>query len=250
MNQIGHKIIHLDVVDSTNNYVANLAKEDRIEHGTVILADEQTNGRGQRGTIWQTQPGLNLVFSLYMEFSAFPIEKQSSIHHWISLSLLAVLKKTGVFAEIKWPNDLLTENGKIAGILIENSLSDKYVKYSIVGVGLNVNQFDFQDLKATSIRLETGVISNVKEIAFMLVNELSSRFDRLMKSDFEALRKEYHEKLWGINREVRFLRNGNDVEERGVILGTNEIGALGMKTERGLEYFDLKEVKFMIDNSQ
>lgn len=244
MNQIGHKIIHLDVVDSTNNYVANLAKQGEISHGTVIMADEQTNGRGQRGTIWQTQPGMNLIFSLFVEYPDFPIDQQSSIHHWVALSLLHTLKKVGIQSVIKWPNDLLTENGKLAGILIENMLSDKGVKSSIIGIGLNVNQFDFQGVKATSIKLETGTAANVKEIAFTLINELNQQFGRLMGAGRMALKAEYEEKLWGRNREVDFLRN--EVVEKGVILGTDAIGRLEVQTERGTEFFDLKEVKFIL----
>lgn len=244
MNQIGHKIIHLDVVDSTNNYIANLVKQGKISHGTVIMADEQTNGRGQRGTIWQTQPGMNLIFSLFVEYADFSIEHQSSIHHWAALSLLQALKKTGIYATIKWPNDLLTENGKLAGILIENMLSDKGVKSSIIGIGLNVNQIDFQGVNATSVRLETGVVVNVKEMAFTLINELNQQFGRLMGADRAVLKTEYEEKLWGINREVSFQRD--ETIEKGMILGTDEAGKLEVQTGRGIEYFDLKEVKFIL----
>jgi BirA family biotin operon repressor/biotin-[acetyl-CoA-carboxylase] ligase len=245
MNQIGHKSIYLDVVDSTNNYVANLIKEGKIEHGTVILADEQTNGRGQRGTIWQTQPGMNLIFSLYVEFDDLPIEKQEAIHHWISLSVCALLQKMGIQAMIKWPNDILTENGKMAGILIENTLSNRNVKHSIIGIGMNVNQIDFHDVRATSIRLETGIVSNIREIAFILINELNHQWNDLVNHNFSGLKSRYLSRLWGMNQEVRFLRN--EQIEKGFILGTNEMGALEVKTANGIECFDIKEVKFIVE---
>lgn len=244
MNQIGHKIIHLDVVDSTNNYIANLVKEGKISHGTVIMADEQTNGRGQRGTIWQTQPGMNLIFSLFVEYSDFSIDQQSSIHHWVALSLWQALKKTGIHTVIKWPNDILTDNGKLAGILIENTLSDKGVKSSTIGIGLNVNQIDFQGVKATSVKLETGGAVNVKEIAYTLINDLNQQFGRLIGPDRSLLKTEYEEKLWGINREVSFQRD--EIIETGMILGTDQTGKLEVQTGRGVEYFDLKEVKFVV----
>lgn len=244
MNQIGHKIIHLNVVDSTNNYTANLARERNITHGTVILADEQTNGRGQRGTIWQTQPGMNLIFSLYVEHPDLPVEKQSSIHHWVALSLWTVLKKLDIDAAIKWPNDVLTRDGKIAGILIENVLSVNQVKHSVIGIGLNVNQGVFQEVKGTSIKLETGRICEVKEIAFMLIDELNTQWGRLLRNDLTALKEEYLQKLWGMNKEVSFLRNG--IEEKGIIRGTSELGLLEVETVNGTECFDLKEVKFVV----
>jgi BirA family biotin operon repressor/biotin-[acetyl-CoA-carboxylase] ligase len=191
---------------------------------------------------------LNLIFSLFVEFSDLPVERQSAIHHWVALSLCDLLKKIGVSPSIKWPNDILTSNGKIAGILIENSLSSDSVKHSIIGIGLNVNQTEFGDLKATSIKLEIGNFSNVTEIAFMLINELNLRFEQLKKGNFDVLKHEYHERLWGMNQEVFFVRNG--VEEKGVILGTDELGKLELQTQKGVEQFDLKEVKFLIDNER
>ncbi len=246
MTRIGHKIISLDLVDSTNNYVANLVKQGSIVHGTVILADEQTNGRGQRGTIWQTQPGMNLIFSLYVEFDALAIENQSSIHHWVSLSVIQVLKKIGLTAKIKWPNDILTENGKIAGVLIENLIENQIVKSSIIGIGLNVNQVEFaENVNATSLKLEMGTYFNVKEFAFMLVNELDNKFPKLSIKDYVILKTEYLENLWGMNEKVNFIRNNS--LENGVILGTNDSGLLKVQTVNGVELFDLKEVKFIVD---
>lgn len=244
MTQIGHKIIHLDVVDSTNNYVAKLIKSKGITHGTVIMADEQTNGRGQRGANWQTQAGMNLIFSLFVEFSDLSVERQDAIHHWISLSVLETLKKNGINAVIKWPNDILTENGKIAGILIENTLSDKHVKHSIVGIGLNVNQIDFGDLQATSIKLETGNSFSINEFSYMLINQLNLLNEKLVNNDFSTLKHNYLQKMWGMNQEVTFLRNAK--QEKGTILGTNDQGLLEIKTINGIEIFDIKEVTFIV----
>jgi len=245
MNQIGFKSIYLDVVDSTNNYVANLVKSRGIAHGTVIMADEQTNGRGQRGTIWQTQAGMNLIFSVFVELNQLEIANQDAIHHWVSLSVVQTLDKLGVKSEIKWPNDILTENGKIAGILIENSIANQYVKHAIVGIGLNVNQIDFEDVRATSIRLETGAMFNVREFSFMLISSLNNNWMNLYNREFKALKYDYLSHLWGMNKEVRFIRS--EQEEIGTILGTNDIGLLKVETKYGIECFDLKEVKFLIN---
>lgn len=245
MNQIGFKSIFLDVVDSTNNYVANLVKTTGIAHGTVIMADEQTNGRGQRGTNWQTQAGMNLIFSLFVEFNELEIEHQDAIHHWVSISVLNALNKIGIKAQIKWPNDILTKNGKLAGILIENSVSNQFVKHAIVGIGLNVNQVEFQDVRATSIRLETGAFFNVREFSFMLIASLNDHWKRVHNRDFVFLKSDYLSQLWGMNETVRFLRDGQ--EEQGQIMGTNPVGLLQMKTNRGEEVFDLKDIKFIID---
>ncbi|MCO5260433.1 MAG: biotin--[acetyl-CoA-carboxylase] ligase [Crocinitomicaceae bacterium] len=245
MNPIGHKIIHLDSIDSTSNYVANLQKQGNLTHGTAIIADEQTEGRGQRGTVWSTVPGLNLTLSFYVEFDDLLVENQTSIHHWVALSAIRFLDKIGVKSCIKWPNDILTKNGKMAGILIENTLGGKNVKSSIIGIGLNVNQIDMQGLNATSIKLETGNNFLLLELAQMLFNELNILFEILQFKRYQTLKDDYLANLWGMHKEVRFIRN--NITETGVITGINQLGSLEMKTNNGVEYFNLKEIKFIID---
>jgi BirA family biotin operon repressor/biotin-[acetyl-CoA-carboxylase] ligase len=245
MNQIGCKIIHLTSVDSTSNYVANLQKEGVLAHGTAIIADEQTQGRGQRGTVWNTSPGLNLTMSFYVEHSDLLIENQTSIHHWVAVSVVEFLRKLGVDTSIKWPNDILAGSGKMAGILIENALAGKFIKSSIIGIGLNVNQTDFGDVNGTSIKLETGNNFPIEEIAQKLLQELDQQYSRLTYKAFKVLKAEYLKNLWGMNQEVRFIRNNQ--LEKGTILGVNDGGLLEIQTQHGIEYFDLKEVKFMLD---
>lgn len=245
MNQIGHKIILLDSTDSTNNYIANLVKSNKLAHGTAIIADEQTKGRGQRGTEWTSQPGMNLMMSVYVEHDSLAVDSQASIHNWVAVSVWNVMDKMGVKTTIKWPNDILTESGKLSGILIENSLIGKQVKSSIIGIGLNVNQTDFSSIRATSIYLETGLTFRIEEIAIRLLNELNTQFIQLQHQNFEALKASYHSKMWGMNRQVEFYRNGK--MEVGTITGTNQIGAIEVQTMNGVEYFDLKQVEFVIE---
>ena len=140
MKQIGNKIVRLDSVDSTNNFAANLLREGKIGHGTVILADEQTAGRGQRGASWHSQGGMNLIFSVFVEHDNLSVDEQAHITHWVSLSVNDLLRAHDIASFIKWPNDLLVEDEKIGGILIENQLSGAFIRSSIIGVGLNVNQ--------------------------------------------------------------------------------------------------------------
>lgn len=245
MNQIGHKIIHLDSIDSTNNYVANFVKHNKLAHGTAIIADEQTKGRGQRGAEWVSQSGMNLMMSVYVEYDSLAIINQVSIHNWVAVSIWNVMNRMGIKSLIKWPNDILTESGKLAGILIENSLIGKQVKSSIIGIGLNVNQTDFLNLRATSIYLETGNRYKIDEIVIMLLSELNTQFIQLQNQNYETLKTTYLSKLWGMNRQVEFFRNGK--KEVGTITGTNQIGAIEVQTIHGVEYFDLKQVEFVIE---
>ncbi len=120
--QIGQKIIHLESVDSTNNYVANLIQRKEITHGTVIMADEQFAGKGQRGAEWHVNPGKNLTFSFLLENINLSISQQFFLTQVVSVSLVNLLKKLKLTAQIKWPNDIYINRNKIAGVLIENQV--------------------------------------------------------------------------------------------------------------------------------
>ena len=131
---IGQKIIHLESVDSTNNYAAILLSEGRIGHGTVILADEQTNGRGQRGAKWLSAEGVNLLFSLVVQPDNLSVSDQCVLTEITSLALIEFLRKFGISAQVKWPNDILVNGEKIAGVLIENHLKGNLIASSVIGI--------------------------------------------------------------------------------------------------------------------
>ncbi|MFT7614301.1 MAG: BirA family biotin operon repressor/biotin-[acetyl-CoA-carboxylase] ligase, partial [Parvicellaceae bacterium] len=160
---IGQKKIVLPSVDSTNNFAANLIKETNVVDGTVILSEKQTNGRGQSGNSWQSAYGDNITCSYILRPKFLDIEEQFYISIITSLAIISTLKSYGIEPKIKWPNDILVGSRKIAGILIENSISGKTLNHSIIGVGLNVNQTSFDlGISATSIANVTGQIQ-IKE---------------------------------------------------------------------------------------
>lgn len=240
MKQIGNKIIQLDSVDSTNNFVANMLKLNEIVHGTVILADEQYAGRGQRGAEWHSQAGLNLICSIFIEHDNLSVTNQPALTHWVSLSVVELLKKLNIDAQIKWPNDILVNDKKICGILIENQLNGGTIKSSILGVGLNVNQLVFGEFNATSIQQLTGEHQLIRELAFSLIqrlNELAELLERPIE-----LKLKYTEKLWKINELVHFTE-GQTVKS-GVIIGTSESGLLLIQSEGDIKSYDLKEIVF------
>jgi len=243
MKQIGNKIIQLDVVDSTNNFTANLLKAGELAHGTVILADEQTAGRGQRGAKWQSEGGSNLIFTVFVEYDNLAVERQETINHWISLSLLDVLAKNGIDAKIKWPNDILVNDQKIAGILIENQLSNEQIKSSIIGIGMNVNQTNFETLNATSMRLHNNFIFQVKEIALQLISSINESSNFVPTHQYQSLKEKFHQNLWRMNENVNFEWKGEIYS--GKICGTNEHGLLQIEVNGIIEVFDLKEISFL-----
>lgn len=149
-------IIWLERVDSTNDEARRHISE--IDNLSVVSALEQTKGRGQRGNRWSSQPGENLTFSLVVKDFRIKANEQSAISQATALSLVDLLSRHEIKARIKWPNDIYAGDEKICGILIENSLKGSEIDWSIIGIGLNVNQTAFpEDLpNPTSIKLCTG----------------------------------------------------------------------------------------------
>jgi len=188
-------ILWLDVTDSTNSEAARRPELDNL---SVIVSSRQTEGRGQRGNIWHSEPGMNLTFSIILRYGQelqVPVEKEFSICEAVALSLSDFLvSKFGIDARIKWPNDIYVGKKKICGILIEHKLSEAFLDSSIIGIGLNVNQTIFpSDLpNATSIRMETGKVSNLKETLEEYLEIFYERFLSLSECDSgELVHREY-----------------------------------------------------------
>ena len=143
---LGSQIFRLDKVDSTNNFAANLIEEQLCRNGALILADTQTAGKGQRGSLWESEPGKNLLCSYVYFPDNLSVDFLQELNICLSISLIKCLKYFEIDAEIKWPNDILVDGKKISGILIENNVRAGKVKSMIFGIGLNINQQSFLNL--------------------------------------------------------------------------------------------------------
>lgn len=239
--EIGRKIIHLNTVDSTNNYTANLVKQGEIVSGTVILADEQTAGRGQRAANWHSSPGQNLTFTFFLDNVNLSVDRQFALSQIVALGLVELLKRYQVDADIKWPNDIYVKGKKISGVLIENQLQGQQVKSSIVGVGLNVNQLDFGSLDATSICSETNQKMLLMDVLFAFVQE----FNSLVQQQFmhsPQLNERYKARLLYYKVEARYA------DAEGEFFGTIEDvlpdGKLVVRKDLGDVTYDFKEIEF------
>ena len=245
--QIGQKIIRLDTVDSTNNYTANLIKQGKIPPGAVIMADEQTAGKGQRGTVWTSNAGENLLFSVFLNSANLSLHQQVALTHFAAVSVLETLRKIGISAQIKWPNDIYVGNRKIAGILIENAILDGQISHSILGIGLNVNQIDFKDLSATSVKREKMAFYATQDLLFQLIFVLNKNWELLKNGNLEMLRSLYLDNLYLLEQEATF--EDSEGVFKGTIQGISEVGLLTirkvMNSETILRNYDLKEVKFI-----
>lgn len=242
MMQIGRKLIHLESVDSTNNYTANLVKSEGLSSGTVILADEQFAGRGQRGAEWVVEPGMNLTFSVYLEVVNLSVENQFDLSKIVALSICDFLEKNGITSEVKWPNDILVNGRKISGVLIENSISSSSPIRSIIGIGININQTLFGKFDATSVQSELGHFYPVRDALFSFLESFNKLYDELINNS-ALLGGRYLEKLYQYKSKKQYKdASGLFI---GEICGVEQSGKLiVLKNDQKVSY-DLKEITFL-----
>ena len=243
----GKFLLHLPSVDSTNDFAKEyMAKSSPID-GTVILADEQLAGRGQAGNFWLSEANRNLTFSLIYHTAFLRAQEQFYLNMAISLGLQSFVNKqveSGNYKTvIKWPNDILANEKKIAGILIENTISGVQMKYSVIGIGLNVNQTMFPAaINATSLNLLLVKEYDRNKMLNELLSYLEKYFFLLKERKFDLLKKEYLGNLYRFNLEATYIKAGN--EFTGIITDVNESGNLIMETKNGIEKFGFKEISF------
>jgi BirA family transcriptional regulator, biotin operon repressor / biotin---[acetyl-CoA-carboxylase] ligase len=237
--------IHLDTVDSTNNYAANLLKVTSPPDGTVITAQEQTHGRGQRGAEWTSEKGENLLFSMVL----YPHLLQQLPTFWlskcVSISLAEMLEEElKVDVWIKWPNDILVEGKKIAGTLLEFNWSDQQLTSAIVGIGLNVNQRYFPHPHATSLRYSSSKTWSTSALLDKFILHFDRNFLELQKAQLELLDHRYKQKLFRRNQWASYLYKGETVEAR--LSDVTPEGFLSLELRQGgTALCDLKEIQWI-----
>ena len=131
------------ILASTNDYLAELCKQGKAEEFYTVIAEDQTDGKGQRGNSWESEPGKNLTFSIVLYPTAIKANKQFHLSMLASIAIIDTLTDYTDGFSIKWPNDIYWHDKKICGILIENELEGQYLSQSIIGIGLNINQTEF-----------------------------------------------------------------------------------------------------------
>ena len=241
------KIIKLDAIDSTNSYLKKLLNKESLDDLTVVVSKHQTQGRGRNGNIWSNKPSLNLAFSIYKRFSDFEIDKKFMLNVISSISVYETLKKYNLFdLTIKWPNDIMTEDKKISGILIENNIRGKKIKHSVIGIGININQSKFKNLpNATSIFIETGKLNSVEIIACELQKILEKNFN-LFKINENELIKNYNSLLYKKNETSNF--SANDMSKfQGNIIKVGIDGKITIRvSNKQLSKYSESEIKLII----
>lgn len=239
--------IFLEEVDSTNSFLIDLNKPNKQVNGTVLMANHQINGKGQRGNKWLTKKGENLTFSVLL-YPNIDIKYNFYLNIISSLAVNKTLKDLKLDSKIKWPNDILIDSKKVSGILVENILTSSKITQSIIGIGLNVNQTSFEDvLSATSLAIENIHIDK-EDVLNQIYQYLDLYYDILIQSNFDLLLKLYYKELLWFNQIGTFLHIKTNQKFMAKIKGIDTDGKLILTDTTTLKQnqFDLKEIKFIL----
>ena len=240
------KIIKLNAIDSTNSFLKEMAQNSALENFTVLVAKEQTKGRGQMGTRWISEPNKNLLCSVFVRFNDFPITHQVLVNYAVSIAIANVLITNKMpRVTIKWPNDILSSNKKVCGILVENVMQKDEIKSSIIGIGLNVNQINFPtNFNATSILKETKVETSIDTFLKELIDELKIQISYITDASTNVLKKNYLKLLHKKNTPTMF-KDSQGVLFMGKIIGVSPVGKLQIELDDdSIKEFGIKEVSF------
>ncbi|NND63361.1 MAG: biotin--[acetyl-CoA-carboxylase] ligase [Flavobacteriaceae bacterium] len=241
------KLIKLSAIDSTNDYLKKISNESHLEDNTVVWAESQLQGRGQRDAIWHSEEGKSLTFSVFKCFSETKVLEQFSINCAVSIAVKKTLNRLGVNdIKIKWPNDIMAGNHKLGGILIENRLREGSINNSIIGIGLNVNNTDFHNLpKAISLYQHHGMKFEISELISLLVEGITAEIERLKAGGYENLKQDYETLLFRKDV-ITVFNDRNQVRFNGIVRGVTNDGQLRVETEdESINTFGLKEIEML-----
>ena len=237
-------IYHFDTTASTNDD----ARNEKYCEGDVVWADFQTAGRGQRGHEWHSRKGENLTFSVVLEPTFVPIAEQFSVSEVVALSLVDMLAEYGIETKIKWTNDIYVGDKKLVGILIEHSLAPTSLRRTIVGVGINVNQTEFDPSLPNPVSMAQllGRELDAEQVLTCFLNYLQRNYELLRSGEKEELHDRYNALLYRKNEYHTYaLPSGEKFSAK--IVGTAPSGALCLEDEAGAtKDYLFKEIEFII----
>ena len=241
------KYIHIEQIDSTNAYLQRQQSETDIRNW-VVSAGEQTAGKGMGSNGWESEVGKNLTFSLALDVSFLPAERQFLLSEAVALGiydpLCSLVSKEKLL--IKWPNDIYFENRKLAGILINSTIKSNKMDVSIIGIGLNINQMQFKDWPTHPISLKqiTGKDYDLQPLLEQVVESIYNKVETL-KTGANAIENEYLQRLYRYRTWADYEVDGKVLQL--FIMGIDAFGRLMLVDEDNNSYcYDIKEIKFII----
>lgn len=238
----------LDAIDSTNTYLKQISASGDSENWMVVTAEYQTLGRGQQNSLWHSEKGKNLLFSVLINDLDLPAKDQFGISCAVSLAIHSALSAYGLPGlRVKWPNDIMSGSGKLGGILIENSVLGSRIGQSIVGIGLNVNQLEFPEQLGMAVSMRSLVDGEVdrQELLFAILSRMQEQFTRLKLGEWEQIKRDYESLLYRAF-ELHKFRDVMGAHFIGRITGITEEGLLLVEREDGsLSPFRFKEIAYV-----
>lgn len=241
----GGVVKYLPATPSTNSIAMDLLS-DQASEGTLVITDHQTKGRGQKGTSWVTSPGENLTFSIVLR-PKFIEQRLFTLTQTVAIALREAIQPfcSDALVQVKWPNDILINRKKVAGVLIESQWEGSRIKGTVIGIGLNVNQVDFPEEimhKTTSMALIKGEAFDRGEILWAILLRLQFWYGKLMAGEHPG--RAYLSGLYGYQKPVAL--RWNDGEGTHQVLGVNTAGHVAIQLSEKIRHFDLKEIEFIL----
>jgi len=241
---LGHNLVFVPACHSTNSLALQLCQQAVVPEGTVVITENQTAGRGQRGNSWEAQPGLNLTLSIIIRPGFMAVADQFYFNLITSLAVQDYLKSCVQSKPVvKWPNDILVDGEKICGILIENQLHGNRFASVVMGIGLNINQQQFTSATATSLSRITGKQYNLQTEFEKLLQYVEARYLQLKSSKYEELKQAYLANLYRLGEAHPFEIKGMKV--MGTITGIDAAGQLLVSIDGEVRAFGIKEIQFV-----
>ena len=241
------RIKWFEELDSTNSEL--LRHVGDYDNLSVVAAVNQTAGRGQRGNRWFSAPGDNLTFSFLLRPEALPAREVMALTCFATLAVRDALRAEGAAAVIKWPNDIYVSKRKICGMLVENGLEGADIAWSVIGIGINLNQTVFPGgvLNPTSLKRLTGKTYDPVSFLENLCRGLESRLPDLDTPETRsALRDAYERDLFQKNLLARYRDLATGEEFMGTIRGITPEGLLRIEAEGRERTFGFKEVSYIL----
>ncbi|KQO22602.1 biotin--acetyl-CoA-carboxylase ligase [Flavobacterium sp. Leaf82] len=243
------KLIKLDAIDSTNDFLKSLASKDELDNFTVVTAENQTKGKGQRGSEWQSESGKNLIMSVLVREFLYSNDQVFNMSVVVSLSVIDALKTLNIpNLSIKWPNDIMSYNKKIGGILIENTIKSDGRIVSVAGIGLNVNQTNFDHLpNASSLAVICKSEFDKNKLPDLIVEKIQEKI-QFWNTNLADLWSEYFNSLFrkGVPMPFKHLDANNSGNFMGIIQGVSPVGKIQILLEDdSVSEFEIKEVQML-----
>lgn len=244
---VGKNVFFLPSCHSTNDIASEMIQNSEFIDGTVILTDLQTQGKGQRGNQWESATGQNILMSIMINSDFLRLDNQYDISIGTALSVLESLSElTGLDdIKIKWPNDIYFRNQKLGGILIENSLSGNKMDKTVIGIGINVNQKNFENPRAISMSEIMGKELIRETLIEKILEQLEKNILLLKNGKFENLKNKYLEHL--LRFRISGIYKSNNELMAGTITDVARSGLLVLNVKNQEKYYNIKEIEYIFE---